>query len=227
MRRTFFTLVLLVAASAFAQVDAGARLRFAVLYFDAPPTDPDLREFATGFASMLISDLSANEQLRVIERERLEDAMKELKLGETRFADKSSFAKVGKLLGADYLLMGSLLRDKARNQVYVNARLISPETGDTWGWQKIIVASDDVVVGEEEVVKQTTSKLLQLGVLTRAAEPPKKAFKLPAKTFQTYSKALEAKDKKDTATATKLLGEVVKDQPDFKLAQLDLNSLTK
>lgn len=224
MRRALFIFTMVLAGSAFAQ-DAGVRPRFAVLYFDAATTDVDLREFSKGFASMLIADLGANEQLRVIERERLEDVLNELKLGETRFANKGSFAKVGELLGADFLLVGTLLRDK--KQIIVASRLISMKTGDLWSWGKIIVGLDDVVVGEEELVKRVTAKLLENGVLAKEALPPKKAFKMPAETFQKYSKALEAKDKKDKATASKLLGEVVKEQPDFKVAQLDLLSLTK
>lgn len=227
MRRALVLFALLLAGSSFAQ-DAGVRPRFAVLYFDAPPGDAELVDFSKGFASMLISDFAANEQLQVIERERLEDVMSELKLGETRFADKKSFAKVGEVLGAQYLLVGMLLRDKSKNQIYVNARLVAPNTTNTWAWGKIAVAEGEVVAGEEELVKKATAKLLEIGVLPRASsEPPKKAFKLSGETFQKYSKALQAKDKKDKGTATKLLGEVVKEQPDFKVAQLDLLSLTK
>ena len=40
-----------------------------------------------------------------------------------------------------------------------------------------------------------------------------------------YAQSLQAKDKKNPATQKKLLAEVVKEQPDFKLAQLDLLSL--
>jgi hypothetical protein len=84
-----------------------------------------------------------------------------------------------------------------------------------------------VIAGEEELVKRSTAKLLELGVVARQPEPPKKTFKLPDATFKSYAKGLEAKDKKDKATAARLLGQVVKEQPDFRLAQLDLLSLTQ
>jgi hypothetical protein len=53
--------------------------------------------------------------------------------------------------------------------------------------------------------------------LTRAWLPPKLALR--------YSKALDAKDRGDKATAKKELAEVVKEQPDFRLAKLDIDKL--
>jgi hypothetical protein len=54
-----------------------------------------------------------------------------------------------------------------------------------------------------------------------SARPP-----LPFATAVKYSRALDAKDKKDKATATRLLQEVVTERPEFALAKLDLASLT-
>jgi TolB-like protein len=226
MRRTILALSLLFASHAFAQPDAGQKPTVAVLYFSPATTDPELQAFAKGFAAIVISDLATHDELKVVERERLEDAIKELQLGESRFADKSSFGKVGKMLGADYLLVGTLA--KSGNTVIIGSFLMRPEsTVVQKGWGKIIVKGDDIISGEDELVRKAAASLADLGVTKKAFDPPKKAFKLPDATFKTYSKALEAKDKKDKATATKLLGEVVKEQPDFKLAQLDLLSLTK
>src|SRR5262249_26770113 len=158
--------------------------------------------------------LSTHDEIRVVERERLEDAIKELELGESRFADKSSFAKVGKMLGADYLLVGTIA--KAGNTVIIGSFLFRPEsTVVQKGWGKIVVKGDDILWGEDELVRKAALSLNELGVTKKPFEPVKKTFKLPDATFKSYAKALEAKDKKDKATATKLLGEVVKEQPDF------------
>jgi predicted Zn-dependent protease len=47
------------------------------------------------------------------------------------------------------------------------------------------------------------------------------------KTLQKYGQALDAIDKKDKAAAKAKLQEVVKEQPDFVLASLDLDKLMK
>ena len=59
----------------------------------------------------------------------------------------------------------------------------------------------------------------------QAARPPKPPAKLGTKLALRYSKALDAKDRGDKATAKKELAAVVKEQPDFRLAQLDIDKL--
>lgn len=219
-------LLVLLAAPAFAQSkDAGVRPQVAVLYFDPITTDPDLQMFGKGLASLLITDLTANDGLRVLERERLEAVLAELKLGETRFADKSTFAKIGKLLGAEYLISGSLMGGKG--QFKITSRITRVVDSTEVGSAKVVLDPNDIFGAEEQLLTLLSAALVKAGAVAMAEPVPARTFKLPLKTGSTYSRALSAKDKKDTATATKLLGEVVKEQPDFKLAQLDLLSLTK
>jgi TolB-like protein len=220
-------LLVLLAAPSFAQsTDAGVRPRVAVLYFVPNTNDPDLQAFGKGLASLMITDLVNYPSLQVLERERLEDAMAELKLGETKFADKATFAKIGKMLGVQYMVVGGLMGIKGH--YVIAARAIKYPLFDDVVSARAEFSGDDVFAAETQIVRDLAAKLVADGSELTVADPvPPKTFKLPLKTASTYSRALSAKDKKDTATATKLLGEVVKEQPDFKLAQLDLLSLTK
>lgn len=227
MSRLVVSLTLCLASFAFGQKPdpkIEGKPRFAVLYFDADTNNADLAAFTKGLAALLISDFATNDQLAVVERQRLEDVLAELKLGESRFADPKTFAKIGALLGAHYLLIGSLVT--SGKQIGINSRIIRVSDSLTLGGAKVILADDDVFAAEEELVKKVTAQLIKVGVPPATQPPPVKTGKLPLKACKTYAQALDAKDKKDTATAKKLLGEVVKEQPDFKLAQLDLLSLT-
>lgn len=216
--------LIFLAVPAFAAApDAGAKPRVAVLYFDCASTDLELQAFTKGFASLLISDLVATDQLQVIERERLEAALSELKLGETRFADKSSFARLGKVLGADYLVVGSIM--SYGKQYKIAARFFIPELTETVGQAKVDLDPADVFAAEEKLVAMLTAQLVKRGSIATAPEPAKKGHKLPMTTAVKYSRSLEAKDQKDLAAQKKLLAEVVKEEPHFKLAQLDLLSL--
>jgi TolB-like protein len=227
MFRLAVSLTLCLASFAVAQkpdAKSEGKPRFAVLYFDAGTTNADLAAFSKGFAALLIADFATNDQLVVVERERLEDVLNELKLGESRFADSKTFAKVGALLGAQYLLVGSL--PSMGQKIGVAARVIRVSDARDVGGAKVVISDDNVFAAEEELVKKVTAELNRVGVPPSAQPAPVKTGKLPLKACKTYAQALDAKDKKDTATAKKLLGEVVKQQPDFKLAQLDLLSLT-
>lgn len=218
-------LLFLLAGPAFAAApDAGQRPRVAVLYFDASTTDPDLQAFTKGLAALLITDFTANESLRVLERERLEDALKELSLGETKFADKSTFAKVGKVLGVEYLVIGNLVC-MGKTQCRVAARVVSFPGLEEVTSAKVMLDPNDVFAAEERLVQELSEKLVKLGSIASYSPPPSKGHKLPLPTAVKYSNALQAKDSKDKVAARKLMGEVVKEQPGFKLAQLDLLTL--
>lgn len=217
-------LFVLLASSAFAGTDAGRKPRVAVLYFDVLSTNEDLKVFSKGLAELLITDLVATDGLDVLERSRIEEVLAELKLGESRFADKASFEKAGQVLGADYLVLGSLIGNK---EFKVTARVVAVGTAKIPKSAKVDLHGDDVFEAESRLVVEVAQQLVALGALARAPEPPKRPHKLPLSTATKYARALDAKDKKDKPAAVKLLTDVVKEQPEFKLAQLDLLSLTK
>ena len=219
------SVLLLLAAPAFAATpDAGVKPRIAVLYFEPRTDDPDMKVFATGLAELMINDLLATESMRVVERARLEEVINELKLGEGRFADKSTFAKVGKLLGTDYLVTGSILT-VGKGKFMLVPRMAVSETGEFVPLKNIPFSADDVLAAEQQAVTDIAGLLVKRGALALVSLPPKMNHVLPLSTTVKYARSLQAKDKKDTVAQKKLLGEVIKEQPDFKLAQLDLLSL--
>src|SRR5688572_12008201 len=96
---------LLIALSLFASSTAlAAKPTVAVLYFDYQGKDEQMGMLRKGLAQMLISDLSGSDRFQIVERDRLQEILEELKLVETKHIDKSSAAKIGKLLGARYMV---------------------------------------------------------------------------------------------------------------------------
>jgi TolB-like protein len=214
-----FAILLLLAGPAFAGADAGRPTRIAVLYFDVQSTNAELAVFSKGLAAMMITDL-AGSPLQVVERDRLEAIVAELKLGESRFADRSKFPKIGALLGADFLVTGTLI--KAAGLFSLELKLFSVSTSLVVHTYRAMLKEEDVLDAEQRAVE---SVLRHLDKFQVAAAPAAKKSPLKLAAAVKYSRALDAKDRKDTATARQLLGEVVKEQPEFKLAQLDLLSL--
>lgn len=225
IRLSMLLLLFLSAAPSLAAApDAGVKPRIAVLYFEPRTDDADMKVFATGLAELMINDLLATDAMRVVERARLEEVINELKLGEGRFADKSTFAKVGKLLGTDYLVTGSILA-VGKGKFMLVPRMAVSETGEFVPLKNIPFSADDVLAGEQQAVADIAALLAKRGAITMVNEPPKRNHVLPLSTTVKYSQSLKAKDQKDTVAQKKLLGEVIKEQPEFKLAQLDLLSL--
>lgn len=209
--------------------------RVSVLYFDVQSTQEALKVFNKGLSELMIADLAQSTDLTVVERSRLEEILAELKLGETRYADPATAAKIGKLVGAQFMVAGTIVENPVlsakggpgRFKLLVKIIDVEHATVVPQSTIKVDLDPDDVFGAEEAVVKEIAKFLVTAGKATQAGEPAKKAHKLPVGTAVKYSKALDAKDKKNKDQAVKLLNEVVKEQPDFKLAQLDLLTLTK
>jgi TolB-like protein len=219
------SLALILASTALAAApDAGRKPRIAVLYFEGLTKDEDVQVLAKGYAELLINDLLATGAVDVIERTRLEELITELKLGESRFANKESFAKVGDLLGADYLVTGSFVK-VGKNKYMIAPRLKVVQTGVFVQLKNVVLDVEDVLEGEQKLVGDMASALQAQGPLKDLQPPPKRGHTLSLDATMKYSKALDAKDKKDKATQKKLLAEVLQAQPEFKLAQADLLSL--
>jgi len=124
----------------------------AVLYFennsivDTQALDP----LSKGMAAMLVTDLSNLSGLKVVERERIQYLLDEVKMQQTDLFDQESAVRVGKLLGAHVLLMGGFTKlDK--KHMRIDARLIKTETGE--------LLKADMVEGDPNKVVELESEL--------------------------------------------------------------------
>jgi TolB-like protein len=216
-------LLLLAALASVAAFAAPPKpVNVAVVYFDVLSQNAELSAFSKGLAAMIITDLTnADPGLKVLERDRLEAILSELKLGETKYSDPSNLAKIGKLLGVDFIVTGSLIR--AANVSSIELKLFSVPTSEVKATARVKMKDDDVFTAEQGCVEAVLKNLDRLkGSLSLGTRAP-----LPFATAVKYSLALDAKDKKDKATATRLMKEVVAERPEFALAKLDLLTLTE
>ena len=107
--------------------DGDEKLRLAILYFDNSGDSEKLQMLRKGLADMLITDLSKVSSLDIVERSRLEEIMKELDISNSKSFDNSTASKLGKLVGAKTILMGSFF--EMMGTLRVDARFIDVETG--------------------------------------------------------------------------------------------------
>jgi TolB-like protein len=103
----------------------GSRLSVAVLSFESNDGAANLVDSVT---EKLITHLVNLRRFRVIERSALDKIMEEQKLGLTGFVDDDLAVKVGKLAGADVIILGRINLDPGFAKV--NARGIDTETSE-------------------------------------------------------------------------------------------------
>lgn len=222
MRPLFFAL-LLTLAPALAEAAAPT---VAILYFDYQGKNEEMQMLKKGLAQMLISDLSGSDKYTIVERDRLQEIIDELKLGQSKTIDKKTAAKIGKLLGARYMVLGGYF--DVMGMLRVDARVVEVETGKivksvgTNGAPDTFIDLEQKLSGELATILDTQLEVTKSTPRKKQTRRPKK---LPMKDALTYGKALDAKDRGDKEAAKAHLKEVVKAQPDFSLAQLDLTQL--
>jgi serine/threonine protein kinase len=120
----------------FAAKDSTAKPSIAVLPFSNLNKDPTYSHLEGGIADALEESLGGTGQFRLVERAQLDKTLNELNLNRSEYVDPATAQRVGHLIGAQYLAIGSF--QVWQGEVRLNARLIRVETGE-------IVAVDKVV----------------------------------------------------------------------------------
>jgi TolB-like protein len=211
----------------------------AILYFDYAGHDLALEALKKGLAQMLISDLTTFEPVRIVEREQLQAVLDEQKLAQTGKTDAVTAARIGKLLGARYLVLGNYF--DALGSFRVDARLVDVETGQVLKSIGANGKADDFLTLEQTLVEGLRQAIAKLpagpsgpgggrrsppGASNRRTSPslPRQ---LKTETALVYGRALVAMDEGDRTKARTLFRKVLSAQPDFELAQRDLNKLVQ
>src|SRR5512143_2640893 len=154
-----------------------------------------------GLAGMLISELAQNPAARVVERENVQSLLSEQDLGKDGRVDAATAAKVGKLVGAKYMVLGSFV--DLYGHFRVDARLVDVETSEILK----VVRSDPKYEKREEMFKLIQSLAERLMAETKlpplSAEVSRavKARNVPTEALTYYSRALLYQDRGDKTKA--------------------------
>jgi len=126
-----------------------ARPRPTVAVFTPDATGWRSWEAAETLRDMLVTALTETKKVDVVERRRLRQVLEEQKLGTTGFVDPETASRIGKLVGAEYTLLGRVVGKGGR--VEVDVRLVSVQTG------KVVAAAS--AGGREENLRAISEEL--------------------------------------------------------------------
>lgn len=85
---------------------------------------------STIVAEKLTTKIVEDKELQVVERTLLDKVMGEMKLGKSGILDQETTKELGKVLGVDAVVTGTLIEEIGSDKIDINARLIKVETGD-------------------------------------------------------------------------------------------------
>lgn len=123
----FCLTMLTAAASSPERVPRAPKKTVAILYFDNYTGKSDYDPLGKGISSMMISDLSVVPEIQLVEREHMQDIVKEIDLQHTKYFDSTTAVKVGKMLGAEYIVTGAFA--SLQPNMRIDTRVVRVETG--------------------------------------------------------------------------------------------------
>ena len=175
-----------------------------------------------GMAGMLISELGANPALRVVERENIQKLVDEQNLGASGRVDDQTAAKIGKLVGARYAVMGSFV--DLYGDFRVDVRVVNVETSE-------IIKTEKVTMQREHLfdlvrnLSQALNKDLNLPPLPRQVSEQRMSRQVPTEALTYYSRALLYQDRGQRDKAVDMYQRAITIFPEYAEAAEGLKRL--
>lgn len=176
-------------------------------------------------AGMIVTDLSSISGLQLVERERLRELMAEIELNKTGYLEPSTAQKLGRGVGAAFLVTGSY--SVVAKTFLMDARIVRVESG------KVVKASnaqgtvDDFVAVEKDVVE---GLLEGLDIKLSGSAKRKLFVQTPTEKFEAFSeygRGLERQDQGKVDDAREAFERALSIDPAFEEARKALTSMRR
>jgi TolB-like protein len=210
-------LALIVAATLSAATPpATAPRTVAVSYFDNNTGKAEYDPLAKGLADMLITDLGQVQALRIVEREKLNQVLGELKLSRSKFIDPKTAQRLGKGLAAQFILSGGYTL--AGDTIRIDARVFNVETGAVLTSERVEGKKDEFFALEKEIADVLIAALevkLASGEKSKLRANATQSFEA----WSSYAAGLDAQDRGDAAAARVAYAKALAADPNYRAAR--------
>jgi TolB-like protein len=176
----------------------------------------DFAALERGIAGMMISELAQNPAARVVERQDIQRLLDEQNLGAQGRVDAQTAARVGKLVGARYVVMGTFV--DFYGDFRIDVRLVNSETGE------IVKTESDKMQRDHlfDMIRNISAHLMKdanLPALQRQASDQRMGRQVPTEALTYYSRALLFQDRGQKERAVEMFNRALAIFPDYAEAQ--------
>ncbi len=203
-RKTAFCTAGIIAISLFftGQSQGAGTLRISVTDFAVQSGNPSYRYLGKGFAEFVGIELAGKQGIRLVEREKRNELMKEQEISMTGLVDEKAQVKLGKMLAANYIVVGNIF--DIAGQLTVTFKVISTETGEIVTQNKVTgnIKNYDFLSAS---ISEKIFTGLKLKIPSSVARKIEKNEEKREEAVISFSKGVDAYDKNDTRTAKKEL----------------------
>lgn len=207
-------LSLLASVRGVAQI--ATRQTLAVAYFDNNAGSVRYDYWRKALADMLITDLSKIKVLQLVEREKLEQVIKELKLQQEKLFDQRTAQRMGQLLGASHILTGSFTR--VGTQVRFDVRVVRTSTGEIVMAEKAL-GTDSALFDMEKTLATAVIDGLKIDINPHERRDVEQYATTSVKAFEAFGEGLVAADRGDSTLAHQRFSAALAADPSFRAAR--------
>lgn len=175
-----------------------------------------------GLQQMLTTEFAANAALRVVDRRELRRLMEEQDLGASGRVDPATAARIGKLVGARYMVKGSFI--DFYGDFRLDLEVVNVETSEIVRTQQVRKKRDELFAIVVEGA-QSLTRGLSLPPLPRQAARERESRQVPTEAVQLYSRALLYADRGNTERAAELFNQAIERFPEYTEARQALQQL--
>jgi TolB-like protein len=221
-----FGLVAVLAAASGPLAGQDTRPGLAVLSFENGGSYGQDKEvfdaFQVGLQQMLITELAGNQALRVVDRTRINELLAEQDLGAAGRVDANTAARIGRLVGARYVVLGGFI--DFYGDFRIDARIVNVETSEI---VKVVKAQDkrDKLYSLVVSLSNDLTRNVNLPPLPRQALEERQAREVPTEALTLYSRALLYADRGDRDRAIELFDRAIQVFPEYTEAKEELRQL--
>lgn len=180
----------------------------------------DFDALERGIAGMMISELSQNPAARLVERQDVQRLVDEQNLGAQGRVDPQTASKIGKLVGARYMVMGTFV--DFYGDFRVDVRLINTETGEVVKTESERMQRDHMF----DIIRSIATRLMKdanLPALQRGgaggASDQRMGRQVPTEALTYYSRALLYSDHGQKDKAVEMFNRALVIFPGFTEAE--------
>jgi TolB-like protein len=176
----------------------------------------DFDALERGIAGMMISELAQNPAARVVERQEIQRLLDEQNLGAQGRVDPQTAAKVGKLVGARYVVLGTFV--DFYGDFRVDVRLVNTETGEIVKTESERMQRDHLF----DIIRNIAARLMKdanLPALQRQASDQRTGRQVPTEALTYYSRALLFQDRGQKEKAVEMFNRALAIFPDYAEAK--------
>jgi curli biogenesis system outer membrane secretion channel CsgG len=177
---------------------------------------------SVGMQQMLTTELAVNPALRVVDRSQIKSLLAEQDLGANGRVDANTAAKIGKIVGAKYAVLGSFT--DLYGDFRIDIRVVNVETSEIVKTEKVN-GKREALYGLVTTAATQVTKGVNLPALPKQLGEARESRKVPTEAVTYYSRALLYADRGNKEKASELFNRAIEVFPDYSEAKQGLQQL--